>query len=1206
MNQAKPKPTKKQEKYGEIAKKRVLKHLANSPIFASLEQIDNAKYWIDYFEFLRERYFIAENDALELGKEYVRRNASGEETTDPETFLAQMRGASPSKIQSNLETIVECLSALGHETKTAISSYIANEFQVVAKPMEPNIIVALKKIKSTGSDISSRENRIWNAFRFSFEYYKYVFQKLAGDKTLVFVQTRKRVGQTVEVRCISESEDTRLLERKLLASLKRVIPSADASHSALLMNRLFLEDVFRDVKIHWVSEPQDERTYTFKIIPQIVATNTRENLKYWDQFLSRVDDPEAFGAYIWAIYEPEYKGKQFLYLMGRSGNDGKSTIASAIMRHVGERNSQTVEPNDFASASSFATSALIGRRLVVVPEVSNAKLLFYPRFKSLTGNDNMRVEPKGRTAFSMPFECRVLCHGNYPLETRDIAWVRSRTLWLKVDAVTDHSTPASEWEKGLSDEYVEFLRWCKWCYSMRTEDNRNIVSEVSNKNVTQNVGSEELADVLDGLESKMDMDPTKTSWFVTRVDFRRTVSEIVRDLGLGKCREVMRELKDHLGDLGFRDFHLVQGGKHDIDGVRMKGYHGLRVKKNGPPPPDAGGENKPDKPRDMFSDPTEGAAGTILEEIRPARSGDYIVVDFETYTDQTFSIKNMSTYEYISDDRFRVLGMGIWTGQSYRYITQEQEIKLTLRNHKGKIFAAHNAFFDAMIAKYHYGVEFAGYYDTMGYLLATGRDGALAVGGELVGLKKLEIDLENPEPAALETYCIRDVEICRELYRRAKNELSDTEHKLNSLSILRSLDGIFIDHSRCQELLEQFDREIETASALADKTLKPYGISVADIDRTQFIKDKIKEHTGCALPTIEKTSPSVISAKQQDDDIQTILSTRDSVRSLRKHRTDTARMDAQEKIYGAIKYCGAGTGRWAAGGSQSGKINLQNLPAHSSTKLANQIRTAIVPRYGYTFISCDLAAIEARVVAYMSGTEKMLTPMLNGEDIYCSFARDAFGREIDKKDPFRKLCKVAILSLGYGMGKRGFSRRVESTTEFSVEDAERAYELYHLTYPNVKQMMNGTWKMWEHVFENCGSESDWGVTIRKSDTDMYIVLPSGRELVYRNVTKVKDGDWVKYTYENKRAKKLWCGTLIENICQAIARDILGEHILAIESKGWRVLFTVHDEVVVEVEDSQLETARAEILDIMKSSPEWAKSLPLDAEINEAVGKTYVK
>jgi hypothetical protein len=95
---------------------------------------------------------------------------------------------------------------------------------------------------------------------------------------------------------------------------------------------------------------------------------------------------------------------------------------------------------------------------------------------------------------------------------------------------------------------------------------------------------------------------------------------------------------------------------------------------------------------------------------------------------------------------------------------------------------------------------------------------------------------------------------------------------------------------------------------------------------------------------------------------------------------------------------------------------------------------------------------------------------------------------------------------------------------------------------------------------------------------------------------------LEYTYKTRRGRtRIYGGKVIENVCQAIARCIIGEQMLQI-AKRHRVVLTVHDSVVCCVPDAEVAEAQAYIEECMSWTPDWAAGLPINCE--SGTGKSY--
>ena len=77
--------------------------------------------------------------------------------------------------------------------------------------------------------------------------------------------------------------------------------------------------------------------------------------------------------------------------------------------------------------------------------------------------------------------------------------------------------------------------------------------------------------------------------------------------------------------------------------------------------------------------------------------------------------------------------------------------------------------------------------------------------------------------------------------------------------------------------------------------------------------------------------------------------------------------------------------------------------------------------------------------------------------------------------------------------------------------------------------------------------------------------------------------------------KLYGGLLTENASQALARDIFSDILTRLENKGMDIIFHVHDEVVIEVDEKDAEKTLSLVIDEMRTPPKWLPEIPLDAE-----------
>jgi len=116
-------------------------------------------------------------------------------------------------------------------------------------------------------------------------------------------------------------------------------------------------------------------------------------------------------------------------------------------------------------------------------------------------------------------------------------------------------------------------------------------------------------------------------------------------------------------------------------------------------------------------------------------------------------------------------------------------------------------------------------------------------------------------------------------------------------------------------------------------------------------------------------------------------------------------------------------------------------------------------------------------------------------------------------------------------------------------------------------------------------------------------LPSGLCIHYEDLKyEMTEEGSREYRYKVRRGRnRIYGGKMVENVCQAIARCIIGEQLLSI-SERYKVVLTVHDSIVCCVKDEEVPEAQAYVEECMRKTPDWAAGLPIDCE--SGTGKSY--
>lgn len=280
---------------------------------------------------------------------------------------------------------------------------------------------------------------------------------------------------------------------------------------------------------------------------------------------------------------------------------------------------------------------------------------------------------------------------------------------------------------------------------------------------------------------------------------------------------------------------------------------------------------------------------------------------------------------------------------------------------------------------------------------------------------------------------------------------------------------------------------------------------------------------------------------------------------------------------------------------------LEILYDSPSDVLSQLIRTAFIPKEGTRFIISDFSAIEARVLAWLAGEQWVLDAFENGEDIYCRTASRMFGVPVEKhgvNGHLRQKGKIATLACGYQGALGALKAMGGIEMGLSEDELQSIVDSWREANPNIVSLWWDIDSVVKRVVKTRTKEKYMSLVISYEKGILFIELPSKRRLAYPKAkigTNRFGGESIVYegiVVGNKWDKiESYGGKFVENIVQAIARDILAEAMMRLEKKGFNIVMHIHDEVVIESDSSSIE----EINEIMSLVPSWAPGLILDAD-----------
>jgi len=519
------------------------------------------------------------------------------------------------------------------------------------------------------------------------------------------------------------------------------------------------------------------------------------------------------------------------------------------------------------------------------------------------------------------------------------------------------------------------------------------------------------------------------------------------------------------------------------------------------------------------------------------------------------------------------------------------------------------------------------------------------------GPQKTKKSKKPEDPAARE----RDLALTHE---RCKTDVESTRAAYNS-PLLRSL----LPEERQQLLL---DAEINAHGIRANVPFLEAGCALAVKERnainsrlneltegvitSTFQVQRIMELVntqGHAMTSLSKRSVSATLAHKPENFVRELLELRQrgAFASVQKFKKLQAFADSNDhRIRGSLRIFGAGPGRWTSLGAQL--HNLKRNDAEHPASLVNALiagdhaelarygnplnvvgnltRAALCAAPGHVLICADFGAIESRILAWLAG-EKWKLDVYRKYDAtgdkqlepYCIIAAQMLRKNnVDLSTADRQLGKYAELACGFG-GSVGAWRRIANDADVrSDAEVESIVKKWRATHPAIL-------RFWQRLIRAARVAIRTRRAIRVNPApapsiiaafdgnSLTLELPSGRVINYPGAKlvpneKFEDGEPDIEHFDNAIGKwrrvRTWYGTLVENVVQGTARDLLAAAIIRAKARGWKVVFHCHDELVIEAPEGSL--TEQEVLALLLEPPTWATGLPLGGKVHS--GPLYLE
>ncbi len=624
-----------------------------------------------------------------------------------------------------------------------------------------------------------------------------------------------------------------------------------------------------------------------------------------------------------------------------------------------------------------------------------------------------------------------------------------------------------------------------------------------------------------------------------------------------------------------------------------------------------------------------------------------INIDFETYSE--VDIKKAGAWAYSCHPSTKVICMA-WCGKDTKVICNHNEdtirVNLELNRSQKRIVKAWNSFFEYCIIKNTLGINYPIelFRDTAAQAAAMSLPWALGKCGEALGLPEDELKDKRGKyliqklckPQRNGERCL-DIELLDEFYDYCRQDvisemavarrlkpLTATEQKVWMLDQIINVRGVPVDVDSMTKARQIYDEEYDKQFAV----LK--GMTELDNpnSRNQFLgwlQERVPvDNTQAA------TLRGLLEAEETPDIVKDAIDIKLTLASAApKKYFSMLQRQVDGRIHGVLKYHGASTGRWASTG-----VNFQNIarPTIKDTDLCIEefsevdnewigvlygdtmgalsscLRGMIKAPEGYKFVVSDYSAIEARVVAWLAGQTDVLDVFRSKQDVYKHAASGIYNVPIEEVDSDQRFVgKTAVLALGYQGGAKAFANMAKN---YGVDIPEDKADGIKKAWRKANQNIVKYW----YAIEECavmslverGTVRNYrGISFKATGNFLYCKLPSGRRLAYYK-PRLSEGayDKLQVVYHTNTARGFqkqhtYGGKLVENITQAVARDIMAEAMLRVEEYGFPIVLSVHDELVTLCPDNDNFT-EAGLSKIMCKLPEWATGLPVDAEGYESI------
>ncbi|OGZ33588.1 MAG: hypothetical protein A2Y98_01490 [Candidatus Portnoybacteria bacterium RBG_19FT_COMBO_36_7] len=385
--------------------------------------------------------------------------------------------------------------------------------------------------------------------------------------------------------------------------------------------------------------------------------------------------------------------------------------------------------------------------------------------------------------------------------------------------------------------------------------------------------------------------------------------------------------------------------------------------------------------------------------------------------------------------------------------------------------------------------------------------------------------------------------------------------------------GIKVDIKKLNELnkkftgrLEELEKKIHNLTGGAFNINSPQQLSEVLFEKLKLEVKGLKKTPGRVIST---AAPELIKLKGQHEVIDLIIEYRELAKLKSTYAESLPRLvDAKDgRLHTQYDQLGAVTGRLS-----SKNPNLQNIPIKS--ELGNEIRKAFIAEKGCWLLSADYSQLELRIVASLAEDEKMISILKEGKDIHSATASEVFEVSMEKVTPkMRNSAKALNFGVIYGMSMHGFAQ----AADIDISRAKTFIKKYFEEFEGVSRYV-------EKIKEEVACSG-------------YVETLFGRK---RFLPEINSSAWnLRASAERAAINFPVQGTAADLMKMAMA-DI--SHKLKAKSEKLKMLLQVHDELIFEVQEDEIDFFAPQIKEIMENIYQLSAPLKVEIEIGSNWGE----